>query len=158
MMQLFIFLTLEEIGRGGLFDFGATLPLLIIQFAILTFVLNVILYNPILNTLNDRNEYLLTTLTQASNLLNEANLITEKYELDLQNKRKQVQTDLAASEKIYKQVWELELQMIQKECDAYVTKYNTYLSTEKESAFKILETKIDSLGVQILGKLFGDQL
>ena len=42
--------------------------------------------------------------------------------------------------------------------DAYVTKYNTYLSTEKESAFKVLETKIDSLGVQILGKLLGDQL
>jgi F-type H+-transporting ATPase subunit b len=158
MMQLFIFLTLEEIGRGGLFDFGATLPLLIIQFAILTFVLNVILYNPILNVLNERNEYLVSTLTQASDLLNEANLITEKYELDLQNKRKQIQADLATSEKIYKQVWELELQMIQKECDAYVTKYNKYLVTEKENAFKVLETKIDSLGVQILGKLFGDQL
>jgi len=158
MMQLFIFLTLEEIGRGGLFDFGATLPLLIIQFAILTFVLNVILYNPILNILNERNEYLLSTLTQASDLLNEANLITEKYELDLQTKRKQVQTDLATSEKVFKQVWELELQMIQKECDAYVKKYNTYLLTEKENAFKVLETKIDSLGVQILGKLFGDNL
>jgi len=85
-------------------------------------------------------------------------LITEKYELDLQNKRKQIQADLATSEKIYKQVWELELQMIQKECDAYVTKYNKYLVTEKENAFKVLETKIDSLGVQILGKLFGDQL
>ena len=157
-MHLFIFLTLEEIGRGGLFDFGATLPLLIIQFAILTFVLNVILYNPILNILNERNEYLLSTLTQASDLLNEANLITEKYELDLQTKRKQVQTDLATSEKVFKQVWELELQMIQKECDAYVKKYNTYLLTEKENAFKVLETKIDSLGVQILGKLFGDNL
>jgi F-type H+-transporting ATPase subunit b len=158
MTQLFIFLTLEEIGRGGLFDFGATLPLLIIQFAILTFVLNVILYNPILNVLNERNEYLLSTLTQASDLLNEANSITEKYELDLQTKRKQIQADLATSEKVYKQIWELELQMIQKECDAYVTKYNTYLLTEKENAFKVLETKIDSLGVQILGKLFGDQL
>jgi F-type H+-transporting ATPase subunit b len=158
MMHLFIFLTLEEIGRGGLFDFGATLPLLIIQFAILTFVLNVILYNPILNVLNERNEYLLSTLTQASDLLNEANSITEKYELDLQTKRKQIQADLATSEKVYKQIWELELQMIQKECDAYVTKYNTYLLTEKENAFKVLETKIDSLGVQILGKLFGNQL
>jgi len=158
MMQLFIFLTLEEIGRGGLFDFGATLPLLIIQFAILTFVLNVILYNPILNTLNERNAYLLSTLTQASDLLNEANLITEKYELDLQTKRKQVQADLSTSEKIYKQIWELELQMIQKECDAYVKKYNTYLLTEKENAFNVLETKINSLGVKILAKLFGDQL
>jgi F-type H+-transporting ATPase subunit b len=156
MMHLFIFLTLEEIGRGGLFDFGATLPLLIIQFALLTFVLNVILYNPILNVINERNEYLLSTLTQASELLNEANSITEKYELDLQNKRKQVQVDLATSEKVYKQVWELELQMIQKECDAYVTKYNNYLLTEKENAFTVLEKKIDSLGVTILGKLFSN--
>jgi F-type H+-transporting ATPase subunit b len=155
-MQSLIFLTLEEIGRGGLFDFGATLPLLIIQFALLTFVLNVILYNPILNVINERNEYLLSTLTQASDLLNEANAITEKYELDLQSKRKQVQSDLATSEKVYKQVWELELQMIQKECDAYVTKYNNYLLTEKENAFTVLEKKIDSLGVTILGKLFSN--
>jgi len=155
-MQSLIFLTLEEIGRGGLFDFGATLPLLIIQFALLTFVLNVILYNPILNVINERNEYLLSTLTQASDLLNEANSITEKYELDLQNKRKQVQVDLAASEKVYKQVWELELQMIQKECDTYVDKYNNYLLTEKENAFAVLEKKIDSLGVTILGKLFSN--
>jgi F-type H+-transporting ATPase subunit b len=156
MMHLFIFLTLEEIGRGGLFDFGATLPLLIIQFALLTFVLNIILYNPILNIINERNEYLLSTLTQASDLLNEANSITETYESDLQTKRKEVQADLANSEKIYQQVWELELQMIQKECDSYVTKYNTYLLNEKENAFKELEKKIDSLGVQILGKLFSN--
>jgi len=48
-MHLVIFLTLEEMGRGGLFDFGATLPLLVIQFALLTLVLNIVLYNPILN-------------------------------------------------------------------------------------------------------------
>ena len=87
MMQLFIFLTLEEIGRGGLFDFGATLPLLVVQFALLTFVLNIILYQPILDTLSERDEYVLTSLTQAADLLDEAELITEKYELDLQNKK-----------------------------------------------------------------------
>jgi F-type H+-transporting ATPase subunit b len=156
MMHLFIFLTLEEIGRGGLFDFGATLPLLIIQFALLTFVLNVILYNPILNTINERNEYLLNTLTQASNLLNEANSTIATYEADLQTSRKEVQQDLVTSEKVYKQIWELELQMIQKECDSYVAKYNNYLLDEKENAFNELEKKIDSLGVQILGKLFSN--
>ena len=69
----------------------------------------------IFNIINERNEYLLSTLTQASDLLNEANSITETYESDLQTKRKEVQADLANSEKIYQQVWELELQMIQKE-------------------------------------------
>jgi hypothetical protein len=48
--------------------------------------------------------------------------------------------------------------MIQKECDAYVEKYNTYLLTEKENAFQVLEKKIDSLGVKILGKLFSEEL
>ena len=43
------------------------------------------------------------------------------------------------SEKVYKEVWELELQMIQKECDAYVAKYNTYLIAEKENAFKEID-------------------
>jgi hypothetical protein len=60
------------------------------------------------------------------------------------------------SEKVYKQIWELELQMIQKECDSYVAKYNNYLLDEKENAFNELEKKIDSLGVQILGKLFSN--
>ena len=32
-------------GAGGLFDFGATLPLVAIQFLILMFILNTILYN-----------------------------------------------------------------------------------------------------------------
>jgi F-type H+-transporting ATPase subunit b len=121
-------------------------------------VLNIILYNPILNVINERNEYLLSTLTQASDILTEANTITEKYELDLQNKRKEVQADLSNSEKIYKQIWEIELTRIQEVCDTYVKKYNEYLSNEKENAFQVLEKKIDSLGVKILGKLFSEEL
>ena len=58
---------------------------------------------------------------------------------------------------MYKQVWDLELEMVQKECAAYVEKYYTYLQTEKENAFEILEKKVDLLGVQILGKLFGNK-
>lgn len=155
-MHLFIFLTLEEIGRGGLFDFGATLPLLIIQFVVLTIALNIILYNPILNVINERNGYILNTLNKASDLLKEANLVKEKYEFDLQNKRKQIQNDLSISEKVYKQVWELELQMFQKECNSYIIKYDKFLLTEKEKTFEVLEKKIDLLGVEILGKLFAN--
>lgn len=157
MTQLFIFLNLEEIGAGGLFDFGATLPLLVIQFAILTFTLNSILYNPILNTINERNEYLVNNLTKASDLLAQADSITTQYKSDLQTKRKELQMELVTSEKVYKQVWELELQMIQKECDSYVTKYNNYLLTEKEKALTTLENNLknpgDPIFKQIIKKL-----
>merc|ERR1711966_503436 len=88
MNQLFPLLHLEEIGAGGLFDFGATLPLLALQFVILTVVLNGLLYDPLLNTINDRNDYIINNLSEASSLIKEANSITEKYELDLQNAKK----------------------------------------------------------------------
>jgi F-type H+-transporting ATPase subunit b len=154
MIHLFTFLTSEEIGRGGLFDFGATLPLLIVQFTLLTFILNIILYNPILNVIAERNQYLLETVSKASDLLTEADSITKKYELDLQNKRKQIQTELSTSEETYKQIWGLELQTIRVECNDYVTKYNEYLLAQKENDLQGLQSELVTLTRIILYKLF----
>lgn len=53
-------------------------------------------------------------------------------------------------------MWELELQMFQKECNSYIIKYDKFLLTEKEKTFEVLEKKIDLLGVEILGKLFAN--
>lgn len=139
---------------GGLFDFGATLPLLIVQFTLLTFILNIILYNPILNVIAERNQYLLETVSKASDLLTEADSITKKYELDLQNKRKQIQTELSTSEETYKQIWGLELQTIRVECNDYVTKYNEYLLAQKENDLQGLQSELVTLTRIILYKLF----
>jgi F-type H+-transporting ATPase subunit b len=154
MIHLFAFLTLEEISRGGLFDFGATLPLLIVQFTLLTFILNIILYNPILNVIAERNQYLLETVSTASDLLTEVDSITKKYELDLQNKRKQIQTGLSSSEELYKNVWSLELQTIQTECNEYVRKYNEYLFAQKENDLQGLQSELVKLTRVILYKIF----
>jgi len=157
MIQLFIFLNLEEISKGGLFDFGATLPLLIIQFSLLTFVLNLILYSPILNTLSERNEYLISNLTKASDLLSTADAITKQYKSDLQTKRKELQIDLSDSEKVYSQIWELELGLIQQQCDSYVKKYTTDLLNEQDKALLTLENNLknpkDPIFKQIIKKL-----
>ena len=56
--QIYILLA-QEGGPGGLFDIGATLPLVALQFLILMFVLNSILYNPLITSMNQRNEYIL---------------------------------------------------------------------------------------------------
>ena len=44
-------------GAGVLIDFGATLTLVANQFLIIMFILNTILYNPLLTVINERNEY-----------------------------------------------------------------------------------------------------
>ena len=47
-MNNYTFLTLAAEDAGGLFDFGPTLPLIVIQFLALLFILNIILYNPLI--------------------------------------------------------------------------------------------------------------
>ena len=41
-------------GAGGLFDFNATLPLIAIQFVLLTVVLTFLFYNPVSKVLAER--------------------------------------------------------------------------------------------------------
>jgi F-type H+-transporting ATPase subunit b len=49
MINLSILISSSEVsGPGGLFDIDATLPLVAIQFILLTVILNVILYSPLL--------------------------------------------------------------------------------------------------------------
>ena len=63
--QIYILLA-QEGGPGGLFDIGATLPLVALQFLVLMFILNSILYNPLITLMNQRNEYILDNLSKAS--------------------------------------------------------------------------------------------
>jgi len=54
MINLSILISSSEIsGPGGLFDINATLPLVAIQFVLLTIVLNIILYNPLLTIIEE---------------------------------------------------------------------------------------------------------
>jgi F-type H+-transporting ATPase subunit b len=54
MINLSILISSSEVsGPGGLFDINATLPLVAIQFVLLTVILNIILYNPLLTLLKN---------------------------------------------------------------------------------------------------------
>ena len=80
MINLSILISSSEVsGPGGLFDINATLPLVAIQFVLLTIILNIILYNPLLTIIEERKEYILTNLSKASEILAEANKLTEQY-------------------------------------------------------------------------------
>ena len=49
-------------GSGGLFDFNATLPLMALQFILLTVVLTFVFYKPIANLLETRETFINTNL------------------------------------------------------------------------------------------------
>ena len=86
-------------GPGGLFDINATLPLVAIQFVVLTIVLNALLYNPLLTTITERNDFILITLLQAVVTLEKTDKLTAKFTDKLQTARQEVEVQITNSQK-----------------------------------------------------------
>jgi len=73
MINLSILISSSEVsGPGWLFDINATLPLVAIQFILLMVILNIILYSPLLTIIEERKEYILSHLAEASEKLAQA--------------------------------------------------------------------------------------
>merc|ERR1712086_1156995 len=81
------------------------------------FILNVTLYNPLLTIIEERKDYILTNLSEASDILRKANELTTKYEQELEDVRKQAQLEITKSQKIHKEILEVEVNISQKYID-----------------------------------------
>jgi F-type H+-transporting ATPase subunit b len=143
----------EVVGPGGLFDLDATLPLVAIQFLLLMLILNLILYNPLLTIIEERKEYILTNLSQASKLLAEANQLTRQYEQELEKVRKEAQLEITKSQKIHKEILEVELNISQKYIDNLLDTITKDLLTKKDIALNNLDEIVQSLALSIETRL-----
>jgi len=150
MVNLSILISNSEVsGPGGLFDIDATLPLVAIQFLLLTVILNVILYSPLLSIMEERKEYILTNLGKASELLSEANKLTAQYEEELNSVRKEAQLEITNSQKIHKEILEIELNISQKYIDNLLDTITKDLLNKKNVALNSLDEIVQSLCVDI---------
>ena len=154
MINFSILISSSEVsGPGGLFDINATLPLVAIQFLLLMVILNVILYNPLLTVIEERKEYILTNLSEASKVLAEANKLTTQYEQELENVRKQAQLEITKSQKIHKEILEVEVNISQKYIDNLLDTITKDLLDKKNTALNSLDTIVQSLCVEIETRL-----
>ena len=154
MVNLSILISNSEVnGPGGLFDFNATLPLVAVQFVLLTLILNAILYSPLLAIIDERKEYILSNLTKASEILAEANELTTQYEQELSNVRKEAQLEITNSQKIHKEILEIELNISQKYIDNLLDTITKDLLDKKNTALNSLDTIVQSLCVEIETRL-----
>ena len=150
MINLSILISNSEVsGPGGLFDINATLPLIAIQFILLVIVLNIILYKPLLTIIEERKEYILTNLGKASEILLEANTLTAQYEKELSNIRKEAQLEITNSQKIHKEILEIELNISQKSVDNLLDIIQKDLFAKKKIALNSLDEIVQSLCLQI---------
>lgn len=154
MINFSVLISSSEIsGPGGLFDFNLTLPLIAIQFLLLMVILNVILYNPLLTIIEERKEYILTNLSEASKILAEANQLTTEYEQELDKVRKEAQLEITKSQKIHKEILEVELNISQKYIDNLLDTITKDLLAKKEIALNNLDEIVQSLASNIENRL-----
>jgi len=145
-------------GSGGLFDFNATLPLMAIQFILLTVVLTFIFYKPVSKVLDERESYISGNLTQASEKLITADDLYKQYDEQLKTARANAQQVIAQSEKEAKDVVALEIDQARKDATTLIEKTNKELEAQKSLALQQLESQVDELSQLIKEKLLGKEV
>jgi F-type H+-transporting ATPase subunit b len=150
--QIFILLA-EETQKGVLFDIGATLPLVAIQFLMLMFILNILLYNPLLTLINERNEYVLDNLNKASEMTLAAKELNVKYESELIITKKEAKLEITELQKIQQEKFNNELKVSQKHIETLIQTVLESFNTKKVITLNNLENEIKILSNQMLNKL-----
>lgn len=145
-------------GEGGLFDFNATLPLMAIQFVLLTVVLTFVFYKPVAKHLEDRETQINTNLSEASEKLLKADELYTQYDEQLKTARTNAQSIIAESEREAKEIVSVEINQARQDALNLVQQTNKELEAQKTLALQKLETQVDDLSQLIKDKLLGTQV
>jgi F-type H+-transporting ATPase subunit b len=144
-------------GAGGLFDFNATLPLMALQFVLLTVLLTFLFYKPIATTLEERETFINKNLTEASETLLKADQLYQEYEEQLKTARTEAQSVIAQSEKEAKEIVASEIEQARKDAANLIEQTNKELEAQKVLALQKLESQVDDLSQLIKEKLLGKE-
>ena len=142
-------------GEGGLFDFNATLPLMALQFILLTVALTFIFYKPVAKVLEDRETFISTNLAEASEKLVKADEFYKQYEEQLKTACTDAQSLIAESEKEAKEIVALEISQARKDATKLTEQTTKELEAQKTLALQQLESQVDVLSELIKEKLLG---
>lgn len=149
--NLNFFLIAEK--TGGLFDFDGTLFIIVIQFILLMFILPSLLYNPLLDIIDERIAYIEESLEEASMILAESNRLSRKYEKKTSRARKVVELDLLIYQRLYKDLLDEKMKSLQSFIDEFLLTTVTNSEKNKEIVLKNFDSQVDSLTNEMLIKL-----
>ena len=145
-------------GAGGLFDFNATLPLMAIQFILLSVVLTFVFYKPVAKIIDEREAYINDNLTTASEKLIKADELYSEYDEQLKAARVNAQAVIAKSEKEAKEGVAIEINGARQDAAKLIEKTNKELEAQKSVALQQLEMQVEELSQLIKEKLLGKEV
>ncbi len=141
-----------------MFDFDATLPFMALQFIVLAFVLNAVFYKPLNKVLDDRADYIRRNEEDARERLANANILTQQYEQQITDARRQSQDVIAHAQADAKKLAADQIAVAQRDAQKQKEAAAQEIEAQRQSALSSLEQEVDALSRQILNKLLGPEL
>ena len=141
-----------------MFDFDATLPLMAIQFLLLTALLNAVLYKPLMKVLDEREDYLRSGDTGSKDKLAKAESIVQEYEKQIAEARRESQNLIQKAQAEAKEITATKVAAAQQEVQSQREAATQEIEQQKATALATLEQQVDSLSRQILEKILDPEL
>ncbi len=141
---------------GGLFDIGATLPIMVVQFLILVAILNVVFFKPLTKAIDDRNDYVRNNISDAKERLEKATALAQQYEQELATARKSAQAMVVAAQADATKLRAQQIAKALEESQAQLASAKAEIEAQKQAAEASLNAQVEVLSRQILDKILGD--
>lgn len=106
-------------------------------------ILNALFYKPIAKILNERDEYVRSSLNLASEKLTKSDELTQLYENNLKGARKEAQSLISISKKEAQNQVAQEIQEAQMKISEMVMQTSQQLNIQQEKALQQLETQVE---------------
>ncbi len=153
MIYPFIFYLVTN-KTGGLFDLDGTFFLILLQFLILMFTLNFILYNPISNSIIERTNYITNNLKISSNILLKTDQLTKFYHNQIAHIQKIVELEKKDLQKQYRKVALKKKEILQNTLDKHINNIINSFNLDKDIIYVTMHQKILLLSDEIISKIF----
>lgn len=141
-----------------MFDFDATLPIMAVQFLLLTAVLNAVFYKPLTKALDERDEYIRTNKAKAKEILAKSQQLVQQYEKEIAQARKQSQIILEEAQTEARKITASKIAEAQQAVQQEREQAAQEIQQQKAIAMANLEQQVEALSQQILEKLVGAEL
>lgn len=138
-----------------MFDFDATLPVMALQFILLTVILNAVFFKPLSKSIDERDGYIRSKQADAAERLANAEKLAKQYEQALAESRKQAQSTIATAQAEAQAIVAKQLAEAQAEAQQTREQFQRELDSQKQDALAALEGQVDALSQQIIQKLLG---
>jgi F-type H+-transporting ATPase subunit b len=141
-----------------MFDFDATMPLMAVQFLLLTLLLNAVFYKPLTKALDERDQYIRKNEADARERLTKAEQLVKEYNKQISEARRESQAIVERAQAEARNIVAQKIAEAQQQAQAEREEAAQEIQQQKEAALATLEQQVEVLSRQILDKLLGPEL